>query len=59
MALPIRTFQKLHHGVTDELKVQEQLALLVIKEVKNDNRQMFKDKKRAIKDCDEVVEHRK
>ena len=56
--LPIESLHELHHGVTDELKVREQCALLVIKEVKNENRQMFEDKIQAIKDRDEEAQHR-
>jgi len=35
--LPLQTLPKLHQGVKDELKIQEQRALLIINEVKLNN----------------------
>lgn len=48
---------ELHHGIRDELKIQEQRALLVIKEVKINNQQMFKEDNKAMQDCEEVASH--
>jgi len=41
VTLPIQTLYELHQGVSDELWIREQRTLLVIKEVKTKNQQIF------------------
>jgi len=42
--LPIQTLHELHQGVSNELRVREQHALLVINEVKTNNTHIFVEK---------------
>lgn len=55
VALPIQTLHELHQGISDELKVWEQWALMVISEVKTKNYKMFEEKARALKEQEQVV----
>lgn len=41
VALPIQTLHRLHKGVSDELRIREKHALLVISEVKTNNQEIF------------------
>lgn len=47
---PIQTLHKMHQGVSDELRIQEQHALLVINE-----QQIFKEKAQTLKEKEEVT----
>lgn len=55
--LPLQTLHELHQGVTDEIKVQVQRDILVIKEVKK-NQHMFYMKNKVVHDCNEATVHR-
>jgi len=43
-ALPLQTLHELHQGVSDELCIRNQCALLIISEVKTKNQQIFEEK---------------
>ena len=49
VTLPIQTLHELHQGVSDELRIQEQHALLVISEVKTNSQYIFEEKVHTLK----------
>lgn len=54
--LPIQTLHELHQGISYELCIREKRALLIIKEVKTNNQQMFVEKVEALQACNEVIQ---
>lgn len=57
VALPIQTLHKLHRGVSDELKVREQCALLVSTKFKTNNQKIFVEKAQVLKEKEEISMH--
>ena len=55
VVLPIQTLHELHQGVSDELKIWEQCALLIINEVKTNNQEMFEKNAQVLKEREEVM----
>lgn len=55
VVLPIQTLHEPHLGVSYELRIWEQHALLVISKVKTNNQQIFEEKTHSLKEKEEIT----